>query len=163
MSLTLSSSPAFAELIGSTFDAGAVPTAAEFQALNRDAKFAAVRNEQFWGYYANGHTVALPVSPADGYTYSRAELFYEASVVYTGAPGTFTAGTHTLPTGLFGLPPAGHATSQPTAGVLLQLSTWTVDQATGLVAVGTSYWDGSTQTVSGDGIVMVMVHAQRSR
>jgi len=46
----------------------------------RRRKFAAVRTEEFWGYYKNGETVALPVSPADGYAYAREELRYVWSI-----------------------------------------------------------------------------------
>ena len=43
------------------FDTGATPSDATLKAALDNGKFAAVRNEQFWGYYKNGETVALPV------------------------------------------------------------------------------------------------------
>ena len=42
-----------------------------------NAKFGVVRAEQFYmGFYANGNTVAAPVSPVDGYAYSYAECLF---------------------------------------------------------------------------------------
>jgi len=39
----------------------------DFKALNAAAKSAGGADGGVWGYYKNGETVALPVSPADGY------------------------------------------------------------------------------------------------
>jgi hypothetical protein len=49
-----------------------------------NAKFGLVRPEFFNGLYVDGETVALPVSPVDGYTYSRDELVYMWRYAYTG-------------------------------------------------------------------------------
>ena len=76
MSLSLGTQPGFTEIADSTFDAGNAASDSALKAVNAAAKFGVVRNEQFYGYYANGETVALPVSPADGYAYSRSELRY---------------------------------------------------------------------------------------
>ena len=85
MSLTLTAQPGFTELPDNDFDAGAPASDSNMKALNAAAKFGVVRNEQFYGYYANGETVVLPVSPADGYAYSRQELLYSWSVYWTGS------------------------------------------------------------------------------
>ena len=152
MSLELLVAPGFVDIDDAVFDAGEPATDADLKALNADAKFAAVRNEQFWGYYKHGETVVVPVSPADGYGYSRAELVYTWSVYWTGAPTSGALnGTQSLP--------ARGATSGQ--GDLLSECFW-VDQATGVVTCIVSYFK-TAQTDTNDGILMVMVHAQRSR
>jgi len=152
--LTLTSQPGFSAVPDSAFDAGNPVTAANMKSLNAAAKFAAVRTEEFWGYYKHGETVALPVSPADGYAYAREELRYTWSVYWTGAaPGSVLAGAQT--------PPARGATGG--SGQLLQMG-FNVNQGTGLIACDVSYYrDGGAQTDTNDGILLVMVSAKRSR
>ncbi len=151
MSLTLSAQPGFTELADATFDAGNAITDAALKSLNADTKFGAVRNEQFYGFYRNGEQVVLPVSPADGYEYSRAECLYSWSVYWTGsAPGALN-GTQS--------PPVGGSTSA--AGTMLQIKAY-VDQPTGDVSTGTSYYQ-SSQVNTNDGILLVITHAQRNR
>ena len=151
MSLTLSTQPGFAEIPDSTFAAGNAASSSAMTALNENAKFAAVRNEQFYGYYANGETVVLPVSPADGYAYSRGELRYSFSWYWSGSATGACAGTETAP-------PRG-ATSG--SGQVLQFGA-NVDQGTGAVTTNVSYWKSSEQDTN-DGILLVITHAQRSR
>lgn len=151
MSLTLSAQPGFTELADSTFDTGATPSSSALKSLNADVKFGAVRNEQFWGYYRNGETVALPTSPADGYNYSQAELVYSWSMYASGPAAGPLNGTQAAPT------PA--ANGGP--GTMLSCQQQ-VNQATGLVTCVTSYFNGTTANTT-DGIVMVVVHAQRAR
>lgn len=153
MGLTLSESPGFAEVASNAFDAGQPATSAAMKALNSNAAFGAVRNEQFWGYYRHGEVVNLPVSPADGYAYSREELVYSWSWYWTGsAPGPLQ-GTQAAPT--------RGATSG--AGLMLQAYAQ-IDQATGLVATEVGYYkEGGAQTNTNDGILLVIVHAQRNR
>jgi hypothetical protein len=149
--LTLGVQPGFTDLDASTFNAGNTASETTLKALNADAQFAAVRNEQFWGYYRNGETVALPVSPADGYVYSRSECLYSWSIYSTGNAGADLAGTHT--------PPAPGSTTG--AGDMLQL-TAQVDQSSGVIAMGVAYYS-SSQTNTTNGILMVITHAQRMR
>lgn len=151
MSLTLSAVPGFTDIADATYDAGSALSAAASKALNADAKFAAVRNEQFWGYYCHGETVGLPVSPADGYAYSRADLVYTWSIYWTGSAGGACNGTQTAP--------SRGATGG--GGTLLQMG-FDIDQATGAVACNVSYFSGR-QNDTNDGILLVMVHAQRDR
>lgn len=154
MTLVLTSQPGFSEVPETSFDAGNPVTAANMKALNAATRFAAVRTEEFWGYYGHGETVQLPISPADGYAYERAELRYTWSVYWTGAPpGAALNGTQ-------GAPSRG-ATSG--AGQMLQMG-FSVDQAMGVVACDVSYYkDGWQQTDTHDGILTVMVHAKRQR
>lgn len=151
MSLTLSTIPGFTEIPDTSFEAGAVASDATMKALNASAKFAAVRDEQFWGYYRNGETVALPTSPADGYSYARNELVYEFSWYWTGAATGALNGTHTPPT-------RGSTSGQ---GTVLQFGA-DVDPATGAVSTLVSYFK-SSQTDTNDGILKIVVHAQRNR
>lgn len=152
--LILSSQPGFSEVPDSAFDAGNPATAANMKSLNAAAKFAAVRAEEFWGFYKHGETVVLPISAADGYAYAREELRYTWSIYWTGsAPGTPLAGTQVVPT--------RGATGGP--GHLLQMG-FIVDQATGLVTCTVSYHkDGGAQTDTTDGILVVVTHGKRQR
>lgn len=151
MSLTLTAQPGFTELADTTFDAGNPATDVVMKQLNADAKFAAVRCEQFWGYYANGETVTLPVSAADGYAYQRSELLYTHSWYWSGAATGPCAGTQTPP-------PRGATSGQ---GTLLQLGA-DVNQLTGVVSTNVSYYKTS-QTDTNDGILLVVVLALRMR
>jgi len=151
MSLTLMAQPGFTELPDATFNTGAALSSASMKALNADAKFGAVRNEQFWGFYRNGETVVLPVSPADGYVYSLSELVFSWSWYWTGSAPTALNGTQSAP--------VGGATSGQ--GTVLQMSA-NVNQATGLVTTGVSYFKAA-EADTNDGILMVLTHAQRSR
>lgn len=151
MSLSLGSEPGFTDLPDSTFNTGNPITQTMLESMSSNAEFAAVRNEQFWGYYRNGETVELPTSPSDGYNYSRDELVYSWSIYWTGSAPNPLNGTQS--------PPVGGATSGQ--GTLLQMQ-YNVNQSTGLVACTTSYYKTSEQDTN-DGILMVITHAQRSR
>jgi hypothetical protein len=151
MSLTLSTQPGFTELADNTFDPGNPATDTVMKQLNADAKFAAVRSEQFWGYYSNGETVALPVSAADGYQYQREELLYSHSWYWTGSATGPCAGTQTPP-------PRGATSGQ---GTLLQLGA-DVNQLTGIVSTVVSYYKSSEQDTN-DGILLVITQALRMR
>jgi hypothetical protein len=152
MSLTLSGVPGFTEIPDASFDEGAVASDTDMKALNADAKFAVVRNEQFGGFYCHGETVACPTSGADpGYEYARAELVYEWSIYWTGAATGACNGTQTPP-------PKGATSGQ---GMPLQMG-FLVDPATGVVSCDVSYFKTAQQDTH-DGILWVMVHAQRMR
>lgn len=151
MSLSLSSQPGFTEVPDASFATGSAASDSAFKSLNDATKFAAVRNEQFRGYYRNGETVVLPVSPVDGYAYSRAECLYSWSWFFTGsAPG---------PCNGIEVPPLQGSTTG--AGTVLQLNAY-VDQSTGAVATTVGYWK-TTQQNTTDGILCVVTHAQRQR
>lgn len=124
MSLTLTGgAPTFTEVTEPQLDADELLTQAILQAINADSNWAAVAVEDFWGYYKPGETVALPVSPADGYEYTRSELLYCWEIFSTGAPpATALMGTQAAPTPG---PPSG-------PGQILAIG-FSVDQATGYV------------------------------
>lgn len=155
MNLTLTQQPSFSQVANTGLVTGATLAAADIQAINEDAKFAAVRTEEFYGYYKNGETVALPVSPADGYQYSRTELAYEASLYWTGSS----------PYGLNGLIIAPYRGPTSAGGQAIKIG-YGVDQATGAVSCAASYAkDGllTVETDTTDGIVMVTTIARRMR
>ncbi|HEX4311875.1 MAG TPA: hypothetical protein VHZ25_17730 [Acidobacteriaceae bacterium] len=151
MSLSLSAQPGFTDIADSTWDNGNAITAPNVKALNANAQFGAVRNEQFWGFYRDSETVATPVSPADGYAYSRAELRYTWSIFWTGSASGALNGTQATPS----------RGARSGGGTLLEVG-FNVDQATGGVACTVDYFSG-TQTNTHDGILMVTTHAQRDR
>jgi hypothetical protein len=150
-SLSLSAQPGFTDIPGSSFASGQPVTAAVMQALNSNAKYGAVRNEQFWGFYRNGETVQLPVSPVDGYQYSREELLYSWSIWYTGPAVAPCNGSQAAPT-------TGQTSGQ---GTLLYCSA-NVDQTSGLVTCSMAYYKTSQMNVP-DGVLMVITHACRNR
>ena len=151
MSLTLQAQPGFTEVPDNTFDAGNPVSDSALKALNASSKFGVARNEQFYGYYCNGETVQLPVSPIDGYQYQREELLYSFSTFYSGAAAGPLNGQQSRP--------VGAGTSG--AGMILTFVA-NVDQVSGLVETGCSYYKSSEQD-TGDGILLVITHAQRSR
>lgn len=151
MSLTLSAQPGFTELVDATFDDGNPLSSGVMKPLNADAKFAAVRNEQFWGYYRNGETIVLPVSAADGYQYSLSELVFAFSWYWTGSATGPLEGTQSAPT----------RGSTSGGGTILQMGA-DIDQGSGLVSTLVSYYSG-TQHDTNDGILKVIIHAQRNR
>lgn len=152
--LTLQSEPGFTEILDSWLATGKPLTSAVLKALNSAIKFAAVRTEVFFGYYAVGDTVAIPTSLIDGYNYSREECRYVWSVYWTAAPGPgFVSGTLTEP-------PLG-ATSA--AGQLLQYG-YNIDQSSGLITGQVSYYTtGKAQVDTTDGMLMVHTIAKRLR
>jgi hypothetical protein len=150
-SLVLSSQPGFAEVPDGAFDAANPATSANMKALNAAAKFGAVRTEEFYGYYKDGETVQLPISPADGYQYQREELRYVWSIYSTDAPPGSLNGTQD--------PPARGATSGQ--GTLLAMG-FHVHQQTGVVSCNVSYYK-TAQTDTHDGILLVTTIAKRQR
>jgi hypothetical protein len=152
VSLTLATQPGFTDVPDTALNGGAAATSTNFKAINANAKYASVRQEIFWGFYKHGETVALPVSPADGYAYSRAELNYVWSVFWTAAPPTGAlGGTHSLPT-------RGATSGQ---GTLLQFGA-NVDQTTGAITTEADYYK-TQQMNTNDGILQVMTIATRDK
>jgi len=152
MSLTLTGGPpTFTEIPDEDLDAGQILTAAILQAINADANWAAVSCEDFWGYYRNRETVALPTSAADGYAYSRMELLYTWEIYDTHPSTGALNGTQSAPTTG---PPSG-------PGPILQMGFY-VNQSSGLVNCQVSYYqNNSSETDTTDGILLVHTLARR--
>jgi hypothetical protein len=83
--ITLSQPPGFVDLPDSVLAPEGFALGLHFQRILGNAKFGLVRPEFFQGTYNHGQTVALPVSPVDGYAYERDELVYLWSYLWTGA------------------------------------------------------------------------------
>jgi hypothetical protein len=150
--MTLSSQPDFFDLADSAFAVDQPVTDDLLVKLNHNAKFGAVRCEYIYmGYYKHGDTVPAPVSPVDGYAYSRGELLFDFRLVSTRAAGSgFVSGQAT---------PPPIASSQP-ANLYYFVSD--VDDATGNVSITVSYYkQGGSETVTNDGIVKVFAVCQR--
>ena len=163
MNLTLTQQPAaFSQIAASSFNTGATLTAALLTRLNENIKFAAARTEEFYGYYINGQTVWLPVSPLDGYQYSRSELSYYGEVYWTAKYLPEMVGTEDgvwdigMDTDGGPMPTSRGFASGPGQITRCQL---TVNQATGLVSTAVTYGGSAT----GDGVLRVTTIARRMR
>jgi len=165
MNLTLSQQPAFSQVAQSALNTGAVLTAAIMQALNENAKFAVARSEEFYGFYVNGQTVVLPVSPLDGYTYARNELSYLCCPYWTGAMLTALEGG-VADAGIDSdggtIPPYRGYASGPGCLTRVQM---TVNQSTGVVGSTMTYGLNilGEPVAANDGVVLVMTIARRLR
>lgn len=150
--LTFAAVPGFFDISSSVLAADQPLTDDTIQKISDNAKFAAVRYERIYmGFFKHGDTVGTPSSRVDGYAYSRAEVTYEWMRYSNRAPaGGFVSGQPAPPT---------PASSQPAA--LYDFGAWDINDATGLVSLHTSYWDGSHETSTNDGIVKVYAHCQR--
>jgi hypothetical protein len=170
MNLTLTKQSSFSQVAQSALTTGTALAEASIQGINENAKYAAVRTEEFYGFYSDGTTVALPVSPADGYQYSRAELTYFASLYWSG--GT-TYGPWNSNGGNRGsgpavvvndsiAPPYRGATSASGQMAMLQYG---VNPSNGVVFTTVNYavTGGGSPTVTNDAILFVVVIARRQR
>jgi hypothetical protein len=112
--------------------------------MNDNTAFGTVSFEVFQANYSNGQTVALPVSPVDGYVYSRSELLYVWGIWSTVNPNT------------------GWMSAKDS----LWYGAWKVDQVTGLVSCLEYYNTSGANNhavESNDGILVVWTIAQRGR
>jgi hypothetical protein len=156
--LTFSQQPGAVDLADATFDQDKPVTDVALKQLNQNAKFGMVRVEFFQGYYKNGETVALPVSPVDGYAYSRAELRYVWSVYSTRPASGATNGAAN--------PPA-LGTEQISGGGVEGVDVFTAyvehKNATnpGRVHCEIIMGDGTNQTITSYGVLYVTTVAER--
>lgn len=75
--LTFSSIPGFFDLADLTIVGGQPLTDDAIAKISHNAKFGAVRCEIIYmGFFSNGGVVPTPVSPVDGYAYSRGECLF---------------------------------------------------------------------------------------
>ena len=95
--LTWSTVPGAVDIPDATLAADQPLTDYAATKISNNAKFAAVRPETFYGWYRNGETVLLPVSPVDGYAYAREELEYEVAAWCSRSPSGATNGATTKP------------------------------------------------------------------
>ena len=147
MSFQIDTPPGITDIPDSLLAAGSLASGFVFSALKDNAAFGSVVPELFFGVYANGQTVSIPISPADGYQYEQSELLYCWEVY------------NTLPQG---------AASPSTTGAL-RACEWYVDQLTGTVhgmehyAVG-NLKQGGGQTTDGQvGVWTIGIRGRRFR
>jgi hypothetical protein len=146
--LTFANIPGFADLDPNTFSPTAPVTDVAMKQLNENAKGGCVRPEEIYmGWFKNGDVVPLPVSPVDGYIYSRTEVRYQIVAETTQPPGAgFVSGQKLRPA-------AGSA-----SGTAINGHSADVDDQTGTVAINTFYNSGGSTT---DGMVKVVAVCTR--
>lgn len=88
MPLTLNQIPGFSDLSDSAIAAERYALGIHLNRISQNASFGTVRMEIFSGIYEHNEEVSLPVSPVDGYVYSRDELIYTWAVMNTADPET---------------------------------------------------------------------------
>lgn len=82
--LIVASSPTYSAITGSTIAQDKALTELLAQALNRNAKFAALNHEvHYLGEYYNGQTVTMPTSSADGHVFTSSECKFHFSWRWT--------------------------------------------------------------------------------
>jgi len=155
--LTLATVPGFVDIPDTNLAADQPLTDYSLTKISNNAKFAAVRPETFYGWYKNGETVLLPVSPVDGYHYSRAELEYEVAAWCSRSPagGAATGGATTKP---------ARANSNDASGTLFLMDFWVEEKNEanpGLVHCEVHYWADGTESATNGGFVKVRTIATR--
>lgn len=166
--LIIAAAPTFTDLAEGVLVAGQPLRESAIQALNNNAKFAAVREEcVYMGFFKHGATVPVVTSLIDGYVYSRAEIRYKAILVSTQkATGTFTNGQKTMPTfAVVDSDTTKHLQYHSTTNAIGTFYWLTSDvaDASGVAALAVSYYiPGGAETITADGIVKVLAYCQRS-
>ena len=97
--LTFASIPGFFDLADTAIAAGQPLTDDSISKISHNAKFGVVRAEQLYmGFYTNGNVVPTPVSPVDGYAYSRNEVIYRPRLASSRQPdSSFVPGQFFFP------------------------------------------------------------------
>lgn len=92
--LNIGSIPGYVDIATTQLGVGSVVTDDVMVKLSQNAKMAEVRHEFiFMGYYKNGDTVPVSVSPVDGYQYGRDEVTFDFELYTTrGTTAQFTSG-----------------------------------------------------------------------
>src|SRR5207253_708009 len=97
--LTFNSIPGFFDISDSVLAGGQPLTDDTMLKISHNAKFAAVRTELlFMGFFQPGDAVPTPVSPVDGYAYSRAECLFLPILASSRSPAAgFVSGQKNFP------------------------------------------------------------------
>jgi hypothetical protein len=146
MPLHLNIIPGFSDVSDSVFVAGQVAFGLHLEQINANAACGMDNLEIFQAIYVNGDTVALPVSPTDGYIYDRSELIYIWTVRNSVDPkSNFITGPDSL-----------------------WFANWDVNQSTGEVFSEEWYErssaaDSRNPAQSNDGSIQVFTIGQRQR
>lgn len=141
----LTTVPGYADVPDASLSAEDVALGSHISRISSNAAFGLVRTEVFFTLQTDGTTVPLPISPVDGYVYSRNELTYIWGIAGTGNP---TTGWLTGPDNLW-------------------YCAWLVDQNTGNVSIVEWYrrsgsHDNAQQTADGTLIVYTVGQRQKS-
>lgn len=140
--LVLGHEPGFSDVSDYNFAAGQLARGLDLIKVAENASFGMVRFEVFYGEYKNGDTVNMPISPVDGYNYTRTELMYIWCIRSTVNPSS------------------GWSSAQEA----LWYGNWKVDQTTGAVSCEEWYtWIHAAKPAvqSQDGVLGVFTIAQR--
>lgn len=151
--LTFSAIPGFFDIADSVLAGGQPLTDDAILKISHNAKFAAVRTEILsMGFFQPGDTIPTPVSPVDGYQYSRAECMFLPILASGRSPAAgFVSGQQTFPVLSSTEPGQGSLTIVP-----YQLD---INEGTGQLTCQT-YW--STSGAESQGLVKVYAIATRS-
>jgi hypothetical protein len=147
-SLVLAAKPSFVNHADGEFVTDAALTQQILQEMNRSAKMGVVNQEAIYmGVFKNGDTVPKPVSPADGYAYSYAEVAFQTSLFWTADDD--------------GATPANMVIPPLTKG---QLDDWqsSVNAATGVVSITITYESFGSHTYN-TGRIAVFAFCQRAQ
>ncbi len=137
--LILNTSPGFSDQPDSSLAAGQFALGSQMAKISGNAALGMCRMEFFQDIYVNGETVALPISPVDGYQYQMNELVFIWGIYSTADVNN---GWITGPEALW-------------------FCNWDVDQETGLVSCTEWYRADGNKGVSNDGHLIVTTVAQR--
>lgn len=134
--LTFAAIPGFFDLADSALAGGQPLTDDSLIKINQNAKFAAVRTELlFMGFFQPGDTVPTPVSPVDGYIYSRNECLFLPILVSSRSPAAgFVSGQEAFP--------ALSSVDAGTGNLIVVPYQLDIDDSTGVLTCKT-YWSGS--------------------
>ena len=145
--LTFASIPGFFDLADTAIAAGQPLTDDSISKISHNAKFGVVRAEQLYmGFYTNGNVVPTPVSPVDGYAYSRAECLYFLIHASTLSPAAgFVPGQALFPAtapnagagSILASPWQMYIEGSTSAGTPGKITVWNYYSTSGPVAEGT--------------------------
>ncbi len=155
--LTWATQPGAVDLPDSNLATDEPLTDFDLTKISNNAKFAAVRPETFYGWYKNGETVQIPVSPVDGYSYTRSELEYDVAAWDSRSPASDQATNGALVKPL-------RASLNGAAGVLFD-TFFNIEEKNdanpGLVHCFVSFWDNGNEHQTNSGMVKVRTIATR--
>lgn len=151
--LSMTTIPGFFDLSDSALAGGQPLTDDTILKISHNAKFAAVRSEVFFmGFFAPGNVVPTPISPVDGYAYSRSECLFAPTLVSSRQPGAgFVPGQASFPSLAPGDLGTGSLIASPYA--------LDIDDSTGVLTCQIYFSGNAAQN---QGTVKVYCLAQRS-
>ncbi|HEX5481384.1 MAG TPA: hypothetical protein VFZ08_02005 [Terriglobia bacterium] len=151
--LTFSAVPGFFDLADSAIAGNQPLTDDSLQKISHNAKFAAVRCEMIYmGFYGSGDTVPVPVSPVDGYAYSRGECMFIPVFASSRQPAPgFIPGQDTFP--------ALSNVDLGSGGLVVVPYVVDISDATGFITCQVFFTTGGAQS---QGTVKVYAVCQRS-